>query len=130
MRVTSILAASAAICVGGCVNKPSMVVPTTVPVAQFLSLSCPELMSERERIQDLVVRAGGRLEHARGNEQSAAVAGLLVVWPALFVLGASGDQERQFARLKGEYEAINQALNDKNCSATGEVAEPAIPPQP
>ncbi len=42
-------------------------------------------------------------------------AGLLLAWPALFALGGTKEQEAEYARLKGEYDAIHQSAVLKKC---------------
>ena len=40
---------------------------------------------------------------------------LVVFWPALFLLASDSDKKDELARLKGEYDAIQQAANQKSC---------------
>lgn len=44
-------------------------------------------------------------------------AGIILFWPALFFLeGGDGPQAAEYSRLKGEREALQQALVQKKCS--------------
>ena len=40
---------------------------------------------------------------------------MLLFWPALFALGGTKQQEAEYARLKGEYDALQQAAIVKKC---------------
>ena len=42
-------------------------------------------------------------------------AGLILFWPALFFIGGTKEQEAEYARLKGEYEALDKVAIQKNC---------------
>ena len=44
-------------------------------------------------------------------------AGIILFWPALFFLGGTKEQEAEYARLKGEYEALDRVAVQKNCIA-------------
>ena len=48
--------------------------------------------------------------------------GMILFWPALFALGGTKEQEAEYGRLKGEYEAIQQAAIAKKCTL------PTLPP--
>ncbi|MEA3643102.1 MAG: hypothetical protein VBE63_24640 [Lamprobacter sp.] len=43
--------------------------------------------------------------------------GLVLFWPALFFL-AGDDQKEELSRLKGEYEALQQAAIRQDCALT------------
>lgn len=54
--------------------------------------------------------------------------GLVVFWPALFFLGGTIRQEAEYARLKGEYDAVQQAAIEQKCPSMV-VPKPLVPPQ-
>ena len=41
-------------------------------------------------------------------DQMITGAGLIIFWPALFFIGGTKEQETEYARLKGEYEALDK----------------------
>ena len=51
----------------------------------------------------------------------------VVFWPAIFFVGGNKDQEAEYGRLKGEYEAIQSMSVQKNCGATTTAAVPVAP---
>ena len=77
------------------------------------------------RIQTRVTELGGRLDQAASNDKAIAGLGMILFWPALFALGGTKQQEAEFARLKGEYDALNQSAIQKKCE--GLVATAAKP---
>ncbi|HAB64343.1 MAG TPA: hypothetical protein DCE49_09190 [Pseudomonas sp.] len=52
--------------------------------------------------------------------------GIVLFWPALFALGGTKQQEADYGRLRGEYDASHQAAILKKCS--GAVAAPGNSP--
>ena len=48
--------------------------------------------------------------------------GLVLFWPALFALGGTKEQEADFARLKGEYDAVQQTMIAKKCATVPSTA--------
>jgi len=61
------------------------------------------------------------LDEAASNDKSIGVVGAVIFWPALFALGGTKQQEAEYARLKGEYNAVQQSAVIKKCSG-------AVPP--
>lgn len=63
-----------------------------------------------------VNQLGGRLDEAASNDKAITGVGMVLFWPALFALGGTKQQEAEYARLKGEYDAIQQTAITKKCS--------------
>jgi hypothetical protein len=66
-----------------------------------------------------VAQLGGRLDQASSNDK-AILAGGILFFPAWFALGGTKQQEAEYARLKGEHEAVQQAAILKKCGVTPE----------
>lgn len=49
---------------------------------------------------------------------------MVLFWPALFALGGTKQQEADYARLRGEYDAVQQAMIAKKCEP-GAATTPA-----
>lgn len=71
---------------------------------------------------------GGRLDQAASNDKTITGVGVILFWPALFALGGTKQQEAEFSRLKGEYEALQKTAVDKKCPAL--VAPPVEASKP
>jgi hypothetical protein len=56
------------------------------------------------------------------DDEIAMGVGLVLFWPALFFLGG-GDKKDELGRLKGEYDALDQAAIEKNCTVATEVRD-------
>jgi hypothetical protein len=105
-----------AIAMSGCATASKDIATSYVSPLQYQSFECDQLSAEAMRIQTRVTQVGGRLDEAAANDQGIMAAGLIVFWPALFFLGGTKQQEAEYARLKGEYDAVQQTAIAKRCA--------------
>lgn len=82
---------------------------------QYKDYNCDQLTAEMQRVSTRVTELGGRLDQAASNDKAITGLGLILFWPALFALGGTKQQEADYGRLRGEYDAINQAAIQKDC---------------
>jgi hypothetical protein len=61
------------------------------------------------------VQLGGRLDTAASNDKAIAGVGMILFWPALFALGGTKQQEADYSRLRGEYDAVQQSAVLRKC---------------
>ena len=99
----------------GCATASKDIATNYVSPIQFQSYDCDQLQSETVRIQSRVSQLGGRLDEAASNDKAIVGVGMILFWPALFALGGTKQQEAEYARLKGEYEAMQQSSVHKRC---------------
>jgi len=98
-----------------CATSSKDIAATYVSPMQYQSYDCDQLASETQRIQVRLSQLGGRLDEAAANDKAITGAGAILFWPALFALGGTEEQEAEYARLKGEYDAVQQAAILKKC---------------
>ena len=108
-------ALSITMALAGCATSSKDVATSYVSPMQFQSYDCQQLASEAQRIQSRVNQLSGRLDEAASNDKVLMGVGLILFWPALFAVGGTKQQEAEYARLKGEYEAIQQSAVAKKC---------------
>ncbi len=99
----------------GCSTASKDIAAVSVSPLQYQSYDCEQLTSESQRVQTRVTQLGGRLDEAASNDKAITGVGMILFWPALFALGGTKQQEAEYARLKGEYDAIQQAAIYKKC---------------
>lgn len=85
----------------------------TSPLA-YQSYDCAQLAAESQRIHTRVVQLSGRLDTAAANDKAIA-GGALLFWPALFALGGTRQQETDYSRLRGEFDAVQQSAIVRKC---------------
>ena len=111
--VTTTLALTIAI--AGCSTASKDISAVSVSPLQYQSYDCEQLTRESQRIQVRVNQLGGRLDEAASNDKAITGVGMILFWPALFALGGTKQQEAEYARLKGEYDAVQQTAIAKKC---------------
>ncbi len=77
---------------------------------------------EMQRISRRVHEVSGQQQKEADGDAAALGVGLVLFWPALFFM-IGKDQEAELARLKGEYEALEQAAIEKECNVAAEIEE-------
>lgn len=112
---------SAAIALTGCATASKDIAGNYVSPMQYQSYDCEQITGEAQRIQVRANQIAGRLDEAASNDKAIAGVGIVLFWPALFALGGTKQQEAEYARLKGEYDAVQQAAIAKKCTG-------AVPP--
>lgn len=127
------VAVSVALALAGCATASKDIATAYVSPNQYASYDCAQLAAEAGRIQARVVQLGGRLDQAATNDAGIMAVGLILFWPVLFALGGTKQQEAEYARLKGEYDAVEQMAVQKKCThapagaQTAAAAPPASP---
>ena len=119
---------STALLLAGCASSSKDISATYVSPVQYQSYDCQQLQAETQRIQARVVELGGRLDQAASNDKALVGVGMILFWPALFALGGTKQQEAEYARLRGEYDAIAQASILKKCGIATPAAAAATAP--
>ncbi len=115
---------SMALLFAGCATSSKDITATYVSPLQYQSYDCQQLQAETQRIQARVVELGGRLDQAASNDKALVGVGMILFWPALFALGGTKQQEAEYGRLRGEYDAVAQTSIQKKC-AVGTTAAAA-----
>jgi hypothetical protein len=111
----------------GCSTAAKDVSTTYVSPTQYQPYDCQQLAAESQRLQVRYTELGGRLDQAASNDKALTGVGIILFWPALFALGGTKSQEAEYGRLRGEYEAVQQASIQKRCAGAvpASVSAPA-----
>lgn len=115
--------------VGGCAKSASDVTGSYISPIQYQNYSCNQLREEAQRISARVAQTSGVQDQKRSNDQIATAAAIVIFWPAAFLVGGDDQNTAELARLKGEFEAIEQASIQKNCGIQFQQG-PGAPPPP
>ena len=108
----------------GCSTASKDIATAYVSPTPFQGLDCEQLASERVRIQTRSSQLSDRLDKAADNDVAIMAVGALLFWPALFALGGTKEQEAEYARLKGEADAVQTASTQKRCQQATSAPQP------
>ncbi len=99
-----------------CATPPDKIASAYVSPVQYQDYSCKQIAREMERVSHRVSELYGSLNKTASNDNAQMAVGLILFWPTLFFLeGGDGPQASEYARLKGEREALEQVAIGKNC---------------
>ena len=99
----------------GCATGSHDIASSYASPIQYHAYDCNQIAGEAQRLQSRVSQLGGRLDEAAMNDKALVGIGLFLFWPALLALGGTKQQEAEYARMKGEYDAIQQSAITKKC---------------
>jgi len=117
-KKTAAVALCAALIMGACATHPNNISASYVSPMNYANYTCPQLGEENRRVAAKVNELTANQRSRANNDTTAMTVGLVIFWPALFFL-ANGDQKEELSRLKGEYDAIQQAGIQKECVRGG-----------
>jgi len=112
-----------AVVVTACSTASQNISGEYISPAQYQSYDCQQLAQESTRVLVRVKQLGVRLDQAAQNDKAIGVVGAVLFWPALFALGGTKQQEAEYARLKGEYEAVSQMQIQKKCGTAAPLPQ-------
>src|SRR5262249_35162365 len=104
-----------ALVLGGCATSSDKITASYVSPMQYETWNCRQLAEEAQRISHRAAAAAGAQDSQVTKDAVATTVGVIVFWPALFLIGGDKQNAAELARLKGEMEAIEQASIRKNC---------------
>jgi hypothetical protein len=115
MRKLVAVLVSLSLACAGCATSSKDISATYVSPLAYQAYDCDQLGAESQRIQVRVQQLSGRLDEASSNDKAITTVGVILFWPILFALGGTKQQEAEYARLKGEYDALQQQAIAKKC---------------
>lgn len=97
--------------IAGCSSASKDISARYVSPIQYSSYDCSQLQEESYRLTRLVSELGGQIDE-KASKDKFLVATPYTIW----FVGGNKDKEAEYSRLKGEYDAVQQALIQKKCS--------------
>lgn len=107
-----------------CATRPENVVASHVSSLKYESVDCRRIAVEADDVNAKLSSLTANLDSKATTDAVLTTVGLIVFWPALFGLAATGGkaEEQELARLKGEKAALEQASLQKNCGVSKQVS--------
>lgn len=111
----------------GCASKSSDVTASYVTPLQYQHFTCEQIGSEATRVSSRVAELSGVQDNKATNDAIVTGVAIVVFWPAAFLVNGDGQTAAELGRLKGEFQALEQASVQKSCGFQFQQQQP--PPQ-
>ena len=113
------LALVGSILVSGCATPPNEISAQSVSPYQYQDYNCSTIAAELRRVGNRGGELHAQLKKTAEDDSAQMAIGMLVFWPALlFLEGGDGTEAQEYAKLKGEYQALEQVAIHKQCGAS------------
>lgn len=118
-KIVQLLLITSAVISVGCssAKKSSEVSAAYVPTSRYSSSSCDQLISEAEGLRRNTPALATAVDQHRSNQTGVEVVTWVLFFPAALMLDKGEKQSNDLAQAKGELEAIQLALQTRNCRA-------------
>jgi hypothetical protein len=126
MRIGLVVTALA-VALGGCAKDATQVGATYISPITYQGYTCAQLGEEATRVSERAASATGVQNQKSTNDAIGMTVGLVVFWPALFMIKGNDETTAELARLKGQMDAIEVVSIQKKC---GIVFQRPKPPEP
>jgi hypothetical protein len=98
---------------------------------QYESYNCTQISEEARRVSARASQLAGTQDEKATKDALAMGVGLIIFWPALFMVGGNDQQAAELSRIRGEMEALEQVSIRKQCGIRFQRAPtPSQTPQP
>lgn len=111
----------------GCAVRSDQVAPAPTAVQPLLALSCAQLRGALDGVEQQAEDMAFAVDAQRGKSFIALGLGLTAFWPALMAVRGNEQQAAELALLKGEHEALLQAMATKRCTREEAPDTPKLP---
>lgn len=126
--MNKVMIAAVALALTGCATDPASISAASVSPVQYSSYDCAQVTAELDRVTTRANALNTELKNKADNDTAQMTVGMILFWPALFFLeGGDGPDAAEYARLKGEKEALEKTAISKNCALP---SQPEPTPQP
>lgn len=126
LRTLSVLVSTAL--AAGCASHSHEIQPDYVSPLEYQEYNCRQIQGEMRRVSRRAAELAGGIDEEADSDEAEMAVGMILFWPALFWL-EGGDDERsaQYARLRGEYNALEQAGIKRDCGIQVKEVQPDRP---
>ncbi len=108
---------TALLVLAACATQPEEIATAYVSPLHYKNFDCDQLELEAERVSRRALELHANLEEMADTDEAQMGIGLILFWPALFFLeGGDGAEAMEYARIKGEREAIEKRSIEQKCA--------------
>ena len=124
------LALSGLLLTAGCASQPHDIAAAYVSPMQYRNYDCEQIAAEMQRVSSRTTELTGQLDQKADRDNMQMGVGLILFWPTLFFIDGDGPEANEYARLKGEFEALEKTAVQRNCHLEIETLRPKLPEKP
>lgn len=114
MEARATIALSVAAALIGCATPPDRIAMTPVSVIQYQNYTCDNIAADAYRVVARMAELAPKLEQ-RASLDTMTIAGGFILWPMLLMTSGDRTEAAEYARLKGERQALEQTAITKGC---------------
>ncbi|HEB98353.1 MAG TPA: metal ABC transporter ATP-binding protein [Thiotrichales bacterium] len=107
---------SVSVAMVGCATAPDKLPTTYVSPLKYKDYDCDQIIMEMDYVSKRTTDLYQSLDKKADNDAVQMGVGLILFWPALFLLeGGDGPEAQEYSNLRGEFEALRTAAVQKKC---------------
>lgn len=116
MKITKITALIlASLFLVGCATNPKKIAASYVSPLMYKDYTDDQILVEMDHLGQRTLELFNSLQKEANADSAQMAVGLVLFWPALFFLeGGDGPEAAEYARLKGQYEALRTLAVQRN----------------
>ena len=108
---------TALLVLGACATQPEEIATAYVSPLHYRNFDCEQLEMEAERVSRRALELRTSLKDTADTDEVQMGVGLILFWPTLFFLeGGDGAEAMEYARIKGERDAIEIRSIKQKCA--------------
>ena len=116
---------AAIVLLSGCASAPNKIATTYISPLQYNAYDSEQIGGELERVNVRISELEGRLKKKADGDTLKTTIGVVLFWPTLFFLDGNGPDSQEYARLKGERDALEKVAIQKGyiVASTPKIAD-------
>ncbi len=108
---------TALLVLAACATQPEEIATAYVSPLHYKNFDCEQLEMEAERVSRRALELRASLKDTADTDEVQMGVGLILFWPTLFFLeGGDGAEAMEYARIKGERDAIEKRSIAQKCA--------------
>lgn len=115
-RIKTILLVTSSVIFMSCASSSKDIETVYVSPDQYRPLNCKSLAHELAQLNLRKNTLSAEIDKKAANDEGITAVSAILFWPAAFALGGNKEQEQEYARIKGEYDAVVQVGAEKQCN--------------
>lgn len=124
MKTLGYLGAASAALLTACATPAEKITAAYTSPILYQNLTCQQIAAEAQAVTSQVAIATGNQNQKATGDAVAFTVGMVVFWPALFLMHGDGAEAGQVANLKGQMQALEIASAQKGCGIVFQQPKP------